>query len=188
MPSTLKKTLQAVLESSNDYLVAVKGNQPALLAHLQTFSRHLKPRDIHHSQVLQKGRVEHRTVHVFQASGFEEMEWPAVQSILWVKRSGIRNEKSYCNDVYYISSVQTSAEQWQSLIQEHWGIENRLHWPKDVLFDEDKTRLESSQALLAWSIIRSFIINILRLHGFQSLKSTLTKLANRVDLIFPLLQ
>lgn len=188
MPSTLKKTLQAVLESGNDYLVAVKGNQPSLLAHLQTFSRHLKPQDISHCEVTQKGRVENRAVHVFQASGCKEMEWPAVQSILWVKRSGIRDGKSYSNEAYYISSVQTSAKQWQSLIQDHWGIENRLHWPKDVLFDEDKTRFESGQALLAWSIFRSFIINILRLNGFQSLQSTLTKLANRVDLIFPLLQ
>jgi hypothetical protein len=32
MPFMLKKTLQAVLESGNDYLVAVKGNQPKLLA------------------------------------------------------------------------------------------------------------------------------------------------------------
>ena len=184
----LKKTLQAVLDSGNDYLVAVKGNQPSLLAHLQTFSRHLQSKDIHHSQVIHKGRVEQRTVHVFQAVGLDEMGWPAVQSILWVKRSGLRKHKTYCNEHYYISSVQTSAEQWQALIQGHWGIENRLHWAKDVLFDEDETRLEDSHSLLAWSIIRSFIINILRLSGYQSLKPTLTRLANRLDLIFPLLQ
>ena len=184
----LKKTLQAVLENGNDYLVAVKGNQPKLLAHLQTFRRHLKPTDIHHSQVIQKGRIEQRTVHVFHTSDLDILGWPAVQSILWVKRSGLRKGQTCFNECYYISSVQTSAEQWQSLIQEHWGIENRLHWPKDVLFDEDKTRLEDPQALIAWSIIRSFIINILRLRGYQSLKPTLTKLANRVDLIFPLLQ
>ena len=163
----LKKTLQAVLESGNDYLVAVKGNQPKLLAHLQTFSRHLPPKDIHHSELIQKGRVENRTVRVFQASSLDILGWPAVQSILWVKRSGLRNSKTYGNECYYNGSVQTSAEQWQSLIQNHWGIENRLHWPKDVLFDEDKTRLEDSQSLLAWSIIRSFIINILRLRGHQ---------------------
>ena len=173
----LKKTLQAVLESGNDYLVAVKGNQPKLLAHLQTFSRHRKPKDIHHSEVIQKGRVEQRTVHVFHASDLDRLGWPAVQSILWVKRSGLRNGQTYCNECYYISSVQTSAKQWQSLIQDHWGIENRLHWPKDVLFDEDKTRLEDPKALIAGSIIRSFIINILRLRGYQSLKPTLIAIA-----------
>lgn len=188
MRFTLKKTLEAVIESGNDYLVVVKGNQPTLLAHLKAFSRHVKSRDTHHYQVHQRGRIEYRSVHVFHASGLKEMAWPSAQSILWVKRSGIRNGKVYDNESYYISSVQTSAEQWQTLIQQHWGIENRLHWPKDVLFHEDATRLESAQALIAWSIIRSFIINILRLKGHQSLKSALTKLANRVDLIFPLLQ
>ena len=75
----LKKTLQAVLESGNDYLVAVKANQPKLLAHLQTFSRHLKPKDINHSEVIQRGRVEQRTVHVFQASDLDRLGWPAVR-------------------------------------------------------------------------------------------------------------
>lgn len=177
-----------MLESGNDYLVPVKENQPNLLAHLQTFGRHLKPQASHQSQVKQKGRIESRVVHVFPVSGLKELGWPGVQSILWVKRSGLRQGKPYQHELYYISSVQTSAEQWHRLIREHWGIENRLHWPKDVLLDEDDTRLEDAHALLAWSIVRSFIINILRLTGYQSLKTALTKLANRIDKIFSLLQ
>ena len=177
-----------MLESGNDYLVPVKENQPTLLAHLQTFGRHLKPQSSHQSQVIQKGRIENRTIHVFPVSGLKELDWPGVQSILWMQRSGLRQGKTYRHELYYISSVQTSAAQWHTLIQEHWGIENRLHWPKDVLFDEDDTRLEDSHALLAWSMVRSFTINILRLKGYQSLKTALTKLANRIDKIFPLLQ
>jgi hypothetical protein len=36
-------------------------------------------------------------------------------------------------------------------------------------------------------MIRTIVINILRLNGFQSLKTALVKLANRVDVIFSLL-
>ena len=38
-----QKTLQLVLESGNDYLVAVKGNQAKLYEHLETVERHLQP-------------------------------------------------------------------------------------------------------------------------------------------------
>lgn len=63
----------------------------------------------------------------------------------------------------------------------------RLHWPKDIVFGEDDYRPEDEQALLNWSLLRTFVINILRLQGFQSLKIAMRELANRVDVIFSLL-
>lgn len=187
MPYTLKKTLQLVLESGNDYLVAVKRNQAKLYEHLETFERHLQPISEHEQQTWGRGRHEHRRVKVYSPSGLDEMGWVGVHSILCVERWGTRAGKAYANKVYYISSALTSAEQWQSVIRGHWGIENRLHWPKDVIFGEDDYRLEDGLALRSWSLIRTIVINILRLNGFESLKTALRKLANRIDLIFPLL-
>ena len=59
--------------------------------------------------------------------------------------------------------------------------------PRMLYFGEDDYRLEDEQALLNWSVLRTIVINILRLNGFQSLKTAMTKLANRVDVIFSLL-
>lgn len=184
---TPKKTLQLVLESGNDYLVAVKGNQPALYEHLQTFGRHLKPLVQSTEDVKARGRHEYRQVNVYSPSGIDEDQWVGVKSILCVKRWGTRQGKDYEHQVYYLSSALTSAQHWQRLIRGHWGIENRLHWPKDKVLGEDDYRLEDETALLHWSIIRSIAINMLRLNGYQSLKSALTRLANRVDVIFSLL-
>jgi predicted transposase YbfD/YdcC len=114
-------------------------------------------------------------------------EWEAIRSVLYVQRWETCQGKEYHHTAFYISSAATSPQQWQSLIREDWGIENRLHWPKDVVFGEDDYRLEDEQALLNWSVLRTMVINILRLHGFQSLKTAMTKLANRVDIIFSLL-
>jgi predicted transposase YbfD/YdcC len=119
--------------------------------------------------------------------GLARQQWQAIESIVCVERWGNRQGKDYQHRAYYISSVATSAHRWQALVRQHWGIENRLHWPKDVVFAEDDYRLEDQQALLNWSLFRTIGINGLRLNGFQSLKTALTKLANRVDLIFPLL-
>jgi len=114
-------------------------------------------------------------------------EWVEIKSILCVERWGTRKGKDYHHTAYYISSALTGAHQWLSWVRGHWGIENRLHWPKDVVFGEDDYRLEDETALLNWSLLRTIAINVLRLNGFQSLKTALTKLANRVDSIFSLL-
>lgn len=187
MLCTLKKTLRLVLEGGNDYLVAVKQNQSKLYQHLETFDRYLQPLSQDEQANRGRGRQEHRRVKVYAPAGLDEMEWVGVQSILCVERWGNRQGKDYESKAYYISSALTSAAQWQSLIRGHWGIENRLHWPKDALLGEDDYRLEDGPALVNWSVIRTIVINILRLNGFQSLKTALTKLANRVDIIFSLL-
>lgn len=186
MHCTPKKTLKLVLESGNDYVVAVKSNQFKLYQHLETFDRHLDPLPEHEEQTLGRGRQENRRVKVYQASGLVETQWVGVQSILCVERWGICQGKAYMRKAYYISSVLTSASRWQSIIRSHWGIENRLHWPKDVVMGEDAYRLEEGQALVNWSAMRTIVINILQLNGFRSVKTALTKLANRVQLIFSL--
>ena len=124
---------------------------------------------------------------MYRTSGIDESQWVGVRSILCIKRWGTRQGKDYEHKAYYLSLMLTSPHQWQLLVRGHWGIENRLHWPKDKVLGEDDYRLEDESALLNWSIFRSIAINVLRLKGYQSLKSALTKLANRVDVIFSLL-
>lgn len=187
MPYTPKKTLQQIIESGNDYLVAVKSNQGRLYKHLQTYRQYLKPIAEHIHRQQRRGRNEHRCVKVYRPVGLALAEWAAIESVLCVERWGTRAGKDYHHIAYYISSVSTSPHQWQLLVREHWGIENRLHWPKDVVFGEDDYRLEDEAALLNWSLFRTIAINILRLNGFKSLKTALTKIANRVDTIFSLL-
>jgi len=48
----------------------------------------------------------------------------------------VNDEKTIC-ERFYISSFDTTPEQFGYLIRNHWSIENRLHWMLDVLFHED---------------------------------------------------
>ena len=74
------------------------------------------------------------------------------------------------------------------MVRGHWSIENRLHWPKDMVLHEDKTYGRDSNALLNASLFRSITINLLRLNGLNSLTSALRELANQVEHIFRFLQ
>jgi predicted transposase YbfD/YdcC len=187
MRYTPKKNLEQLVESGNDYLVAVKSNQGRLYRHLQTYRQYLKPIAQYGDEHQGRDRQEKRCLRVYRPVGLALEEWKAINSVLCVERWGTRDGKEYHHIAYYISSALTSAHQWLSLVRGHWGIENRLHWPKDVVFGEDDYRIEDEQALLNWSLVRTIAINVLRLNGYQSLKTALTKLANRVDAISPLL-
>ena len=74
------------------------------------------------------------------------------------------------------------------MVRGHWSVENRLHWPKDVVLGEDDAYGKNSNALLNASVFRSITINLLRLNGFDSIKPALRLLANQIHQIFELLQ
>jgi len=50
-------------------------------------------------------------------------------------------------------------------VQGHWGIENKLHWVRDVVFDEDRSSVRSGNAPRVMATLRSTAISILRLAG-----------------------
>jgi hypothetical protein len=74
---------------------------------------------------------------VYSPELIDSQRWIGVKSVLCIERWGEREGKAYPHKAYAISSVATSASQWQGIVREHWGIENRLHWPKDKVFGED---------------------------------------------------
>ena len=48
-----------------------------------------------------------------------------------------------------------------ALVREHWGVENNLHWPLDVVFDEDDARARKNHAPHNLSFIRRMALDIL---------------------------
>jgi predicted transposase YbfD/YdcC len=56
-------------------------------------------------------------------------------------------------------------------IRGHWGIENRLHWVKDVVFDEDRSSIHTGQAPANLSLLRAIALNVLRRSGYSSITS-----------------
>jgi predicted transposase YbfD/YdcC len=49
-------------------------------------------------------------------------------------------------------------------VRSYWGVENNLHWPLDVVFDEDDARTRKNHAPQNLSIFRRMALDILRAH------------------------
>ena len=61
---------------------------------------------------------------------------------------------------YYLCSIVLAAERFGQAVRGHWGIENRLHWVPDVVFDEDLARLRSAHAPANTAITRHAALNL----------------------------
>ncbi|WP_158517263.1 ISAs1 family transposase [Moorena producens] len=80
------------------------------------------------------------------------------------------------------------AEIFAQGIRGHWGIENRLHWSLDVVFQEDRSSITGAHAPANMSIIRSIVINILRSNGFSSMTIAQRLISNNIPTLLALLQ
>jgi len=183
-----KKTTQLIVENGNDYVITVKGNQPRLFQQLQALPAENQPVQRFTDVEKTRNRVTCRIINVFDDISGIDCDWEGIKSLVQVERIGIRQGRRYLQTNYYISSLSTSAVVFAQIIRGHWGIENRLHWVKDVVFKEDTTPLRHHNAASNWSLIRNIAINIARHNGYNSLTKAERFLSHNIEQLFSLLE
>jgi predicted transposase YbfD/YdcC len=176
--------------------VAVKANQKRLYQQIQLNTQQTTPisidisterrSDLRFAAAL-RYRVTTRTVSVFDNLSDISSDWLGLKRLVKVERIGTRAGKPYEQVAYYISSLSLDATQFAQGIRGHWGIENRLHWVKDVVLEEDSSRIRLGNAPANLSIIRSLAIAILRNNGYSSITTALRMIAHNLEQIFLLL-
>jgi hypothetical protein len=70
--------------------------------------------------------------------------------------------------VYGVTSLlpaQASPARLLALVRAHWTIENRLHWVRDVTFDEDRSQIRQGAGPQVMATLRNLAISLLRLAG-----------------------
>jgi predicted transposase YbfD/YdcC len=168
-------------------VVAVKANQKRLYAQIQLNTQQTTPISVDISTERRSDRLTTRTVSVFDDLSGINSEWVGLKRLVKVERIGTRAGKPYKQVAYYISSLRLHAAQFAQGIRAHWGIENRLHWVKDVVLEEDSSRIRLGNAPANLSIIRSLAIAILRYNGYSSITTAVRMIAHNLEQIFLLL-
>jgi len=183
-----KKTVQKIIDSGNDYVVAVKANQPNLYKQIQHNINLSQPTSVDTSQEQTRDRLTKPRVSVFDNLDYISNDWVGLERIVQVERLGTRAGKPYSETAYYISSISLDATDFAQGIRGHWGVENRLHWVKDVVFEEDQAQMVDGYAAANFSILRSFVINLFRHNGFDSLTKAIRYCAHNIPLLFSFLE
>jgi predicted transposase YbfD/YdcC len=70
---------------------------------------------------------------------------------------------------YYIASFKDTAEGFAERIRGYWGVENKVHYVRDVTQGEDASRIRTSPLIQIWAIARNFALNLYRDNGFENM-------------------
>jgi predicted transposase YbfD/YdcC len=96
------------------------------------------------------------------------LDFAGAVQVAQLRRTRTLAGKKTVEVVYIITSMpstEASPMQIATWVQGHWGIENKLHWVRDVLYDEDRSSIRSGNAPRVMATLRSTAISILRLTG-----------------------
>ena len=164
-----KKTFEAAAAANAHLIVQLKDNQPTLCQNVEAVCAAAEPTSsVQTVDKKRRNRHETRTITVFDAKpAVEETEWePHVAAVIQVERAvNVRQAatglwKPSHEISHYLSNRPVTAQIAAAAIREHWGIENKSHYTRDVTLREDASRIRTNPGIFAR--LRSFTYNILR--------------------------
>ena len=169
---TQTDTAQLIVEAGGDYVFTVKRNQPTLYAACTA----LPWPDVPARRAASKGhgRRVTRTIKVLTAPAW--IEFHGAAQVAQLRRTVTRRGRKTVEVVYLITSADARTAPPATLaawVQGHWGIENRLHWVRDVTFDEDRSQVRTGAAPQVMAALRNLVISLLRLAGWANIAEAL---------------
>lgn len=179
--------MELIVDQENDYLVTIKGNQPKLFASLESAFEQAPDLTFERQHEKAHGRDVERTISVLPPPEEIDPKWVGVKRVIRVERSGYRGDEPFEEKMFYLSSLERNAQEFALLIRQHWHVENRLHWPKDVVLKEDSTPTCAGRAITGFAILRTIVVNLFRANGYQSITEGLDMLANDITTLFSFL-
>ena len=176
---------QAILDAGGDYVMPVKKNQPQVYEDVAT--------------LFQESRVVADTLTDAQQTDFGHgrttarrltastalvgyTDWPGVQQVfrlerqVTTKKSGKRRREV----VYGITSLppeRADAEALLQLSRQHWHIENKSHWVRDVTLDEDRSQVRCGHIPHVMATLRNVAIGLMRLNGETNIAAACRRFA-----------
>jgi predicted transposase YbfD/YdcC len=176
---TQKKWCAGVHSYGGHYLVIAKENQPGVLHDLMDFfaDKELDGGEWRTHKKVQKrhGRLEVREIWTStQMNEWFAKEWAGVAQIFHIRRSVKDGEKGHEEMVYGLTNLprkKVNAEQLLTLNQQHWSIENRLHYRRDVTLGEDACQVRIKGAPEALAALNGGILALMDWLGVSNVAS-----------------
>ena len=155
-----------VLDQGADYVLALKGNQESLHDDLRLFLDDPATPVVQASQTNKgHGRIETRTASISSDVAWiqERHQWPGLAAVGKITARRQQGERTSVESRYYLLSQAFLPERFNAIVREHWGIENRLHWMLDVVFNEDQSRNRKDHCPENLALLRKLALNLARL-------------------------
>ena len=191
---TQREIARAIVDGGGDYVMLAKENQPELLADIAlVFAEPPVGDDPLRAQTLDSGhgRIERRTLTLSRArAGYSD--WPGLQQVFRLERRVLIKKTGdlHTETVYGLTSLdraRADAARVLTLTRQHWTIENRSHWVRDVTFDEDRSQVRRGATPQVMAAIRNIAIGLLRRLGEDNIAAATRRLAAQPHVALALL-
>ena len=165
-----RKTAAHILEQGADYLITVKGNRKTLVQDIKDLdwssAAEYETVDKDH------GRINTRRCRVITLDCPEVdcADLPGRCQVFRIERERhvLKTGKTTVEKAYGITSLppeSADAETILTISRAHWGIENRVHYVRDVAYDEDRCRTRVKHMRRNLACLTSAAISIIRVQG-----------------------
>ena len=165
---TQTDTAHAITARGADYVMTVKANMPTLYKRLKKLPWGEIPATS--TLTTDHGRRARRTIKVATVPTW--IEFTAAAQIAQLRRTVTKKGKKTVEVVYLITSADTHAASPTTLatwVRGHWHVENKLHWVRDVTYQEDKSLVRTGNAPRVMATLRNLAISLLRLDGHTNI-------------------
>jgi predicted transposase YbfD/YdcC len=181
---TQRQVAQTIVAKGGDYVMIVKENQPKFKEEIELVftlppagdhQEHIRTVDVGH------GRIETRNLTTSTALvGYSD--WPGLAQVFEIGRHVIEKKtgKERVEVVYGVTSLgpeEAAPGRLLALVREHWSIENKSHWVRDVTFDEDRSQVRKGNIPQLMAALRNTAIGLLRMAGYTNIAQACRKMA-----------
>ncbi|WP_308159749.1 ISAs1 family transposase [Micromonospora sp. C81] len=159
-------------ERGAHWILTVKANQPNLHAQLAGLPWRAVPDATRHDD-RGHGRREIRTCKILTISTGIDLPHAAQAIQVRRRRRRLDEPKRFTTEtVYAITDLQVhqaKPDQLAAWIRGHWSIENKIHWVRDVTYDEDRSQIRTGTGPQVMAALRNAAIGALRLAGVTNI-------------------
>ena len=173
-----RELARQIVGAGGEYLFVVKDNQPTLREDIATL---FADPPVEPAVVVQHnrrgGRQEVRRLEASTALS-EYSDWPHLAQVCRIEREVTRKGETTREVAYVVSSLwphEAGPRRLLELNRGHWGIENRLHYVRDVTLGEDASQVRTGAAPQVMAALRNATIGLMRQKGIRNVAEALRR-------------
>ena len=166
--NTQKDTVNAIVKSKGDYVLALKANQGTLYQEVSEYFHDeglLKDLDYYteleksHSKIIK--REYYMTNDISWLTNYKD--WNKLKAVGYERKIIESANNKNIEERFFIVSFNNNIEVFADAVRKHWGVENNLHAPLDIVFREDENTTLEKNGARNLSILRRIALNIIKI-------------------------
>jgi predicted transposase YbfD/YdcC len=179
---TQRKLSIQIVAAEGDFVWVVKDNQANTRKAIEQLFAPERPRpgfgcpamDFRSEKTTEKqaGRIEERTLTTSSLLN-DYLDWPHLSQVFKLERrvthlsTGIiETEIQY--GLTSLTAEKANPKRLLAIARSEWGIENGLHYRRDVTFQEDQTRMTIKSMARVMAIINNLVISLINHQGYKN--------------------